>query len=528
VSSSDRPLEADPVLSEVEAELGRTLVDRRVLDGEELRRYVEDASRAGVPMTRALISSGRVGVDDVLDVVGELLGIPRFEPATTPDPAVVPLIDADTARRLQAIPYARDEQGRLLVAVADPLNEAKRAELSSLAGSEVRLALAEATALRAAIGRVYPPAGPRHARREGDGDDGGLDIDRLLDELVTRRGSDLHLTAGTPPQVRVDGVLVPLEHLGMLTPPVLRRLIFAILTDRQRDELETRRELDCSHPVAGKGRFRVNVFFQRDSVGAVLRAIPDEIVGLDELGMPPVVADFARLARGLVLVTGPTGSGKSTTLAALIDLVNTSRAGHIITVEDPIEFVHRHKRSIVNQREVGTDTLSFAEALRHALRQDPDVILVGEMRDLETIGTAITAAETGHLVFATLHTQNAPQSVERIIDVFPAYQQQQIRVQLASSLQAIVAQQLLPRRSGPGRVAAVEVMVATPAIRNLIREGKIHQIVTAMQAGGRHGMQTMDQALASLVTSGAVDHGVAMERAHDPGALRTLLEGYRS
>jgi twitching motility protein PilT len=269
----------------------------------------------------------------------------------------------------------------------------------------------------------------------------------------------------------------------------------------------------------------VNVFFQRGSVGAVMRAIPNDVVTLEALGMPPVVKEFAYLPRGLVLVTGATGSGKSTTLASIVDEINTHRGVHVMTVEDPIEFMHRHKRSIVNQREVGADTESFATALRHALRQDPDVILVGEMRDLETMSTTLTAAETGHLVFATLHTQDAPGSIERIIDVFPPHQQQQVRVQLAESLQGIVTQQLLPTLDGQGRVAAVEVMVAIPAIRNLIREGKVHQIRSTMQAGGRHGMQTMDKALAALVHAGKVDVRLATERAQNVEELTKLLGG---
>src|SRR5262249_18032526 len=256
------------------------------------------------------------------------------------------------------------------------------------------------------------------------------------------------------------------------------------------------------HSVPGVGRFRVNIFLQRDSMGAVLRTIPFEVVPLDKLGLPASVSDFAKLPRGLVLVTGPTGSGKSTTLASLVDIINSTKPCHIMTVEDPIEFLHQHKRAVVNQREVGEDTHSFAEALRHVLRQDPDVILVGEMRDLETIQTALTAAETGHLVFATLHTQDAPQSIDRLIDVFPSHQQQQIRVQLAASLQGICTQQLLRTADGNSRAVAAEVLVATPAVRNLIREGKIYQIYSMMQAGGKFGMVTMDQNLAALVRAG--------------------------
>ena len=278
-----------------------------------------------------------------------------------------------------------------------------------------------------------------------------------------------------------------------------------------------------SYSLPGKARFRVNVYFQRDSIGGAFRLIPFEIRTADQLGLPPVVAEFARFPRGLVVVTGPTGSGKSTSLASLLDIVNTERRCHIMTVEDPIEYLHKHKSSIVNQREVGADTHGFAQALKHVLRQDPDVILVGEMRDLETMSTAITAAETGHLVFATLHTQDAPQTIDRMIDAFPPHQQQQIRVQLSTTLQGVVTQQLLQTADGQGRVVAAEVLVATPAVRNLVREAKVHQIYSVMQAGGRFGMQTMDSSLAELVRAGKLTHEMAMDRSHDPDELTRLL-----
>jgi twitching motility protein PilT len=312
-----------------------------------------------------------------------------------------------------------------------------------------------------------------------------------------------------------------------LTPSETRRLVYGILTQRQRERFEADLELDTSHSVPNVGRFRLNVFVQRDSVGAVLRAIPFRIVPLEKLGIPATVGDLAHLPRGLVLVCGPTGSGKSTTLASIVDIVNSTHASHIMTIEDPIEFVHTHKRAIVNQREVGEDTKSFADALKHVLRQDPDVILVGEMRDLETISTALTAAETGHLVFGTLHTQDAPQSIDRVIDVFPAHQQQQIRVQLAAALQAVVCQQLLPRMRNRGRAVACEVLIATPAVRNMIREGKVHQIYSSMQGGGKYGMQTMDQSLAELVRNSTIALDVALERCHHEDELRRLVGGAR-
>ena len=354
-------------------------------------------------------------------------------------------------------------------------------------------------------------------------DDLQVPIPELLGKLLEMNGSDLHLTAGTPPTVRVHGELERLQDYPNLTPRALQGMIYAILPQKMRERFEQELELDMSYSLPGRARFRVNVYMQRDAVGAVFRVIPFEIKNLDELGLPPVCADLARFPRGFVVVTGPTGSGKSTTLAGMVDVVNTERAGHIMTVEDPNEFLHKHKTCVVNQREIGADTHSFASALKHVLRQDPDVILVGEMRDLETISTAITAAETGHLVFATLHTQDAPQTIDRIIDVFPPHQQQQTRVQLSTTLQGVITQQLVPTVDGGGRVVAAEVMVATPGIRNLIREGKVHQIYSAMQAGGRYGMQTMDMSLASHVKAGRINQQMAFERCHDPEELQRLI-----
>ncbi len=340
-------------------------------------------------------------------------------------------------------------------------------------------------------------------------------LDQILVAMVEAGASDLHLTVGAPPTVRLSGELRPLP--GFDTPldgESLRRSLFSVLTQRHREKFEQDLELDLSYSVPGHARFRVNLYQQRESIGAAFRVIPYEIKPLEQLGMPPVVSNFAGLPRGMVLVTGPTGSGKSTTLASIIDLANRTRAEHIMTVEDPIEFLHRHKKALINQREVGEDTHSFAAALKHVLRQDPDIILVGEMRDLETIQVALTAAETGHLVFATLHTQDAAQTIDRIIDVFPSHQQAQVRTQLAGALQAVVSQSLCKRADAPGRVVATEVMVATPAIRNLIREGKTHQVYSAMQAGAQQGMHTMDQHLAELVKIGKITYEVGLEKAH--------------
>jgi twitching motility protein PilT len=356
-----------------------------------------------------------------------------------------------------------------------------------------------------------------------ENDDVQIPVPELLSALLEVGGSDLHITAGAPPTVRVHGELEALPNYPKLSPRSLQGMIYAILPQKLRERFEQELELDMSYSLPGKARFRVNVYQQRDAIGAAFRLIPFEIKSLEQLGLPAVVADLARFPRGFVVVTGPTGSGKSTTLAGMVDVVNTERAGHIMTVEDPIEFLHKHKKCIVNQREVGADTQGFGQALKHVLRQDPDVILVGEMRDLETISTAITAAETGHLVFATLHTQDAPQTIDRIIDVFPPHQQQQVRVQLATTLQGVVTQQLIQTADGQGRVVSSEVLVATPGIRNLIREGKVHQIYSAMQAGGRYGMQTMDMSLAAHVKAGRVSQQMAFERCHDPEELQRLV-----
>ncbi|WP_305764241.1 type IV pilus twitching motility protein PilT [Cellulomonas sp. Y8] len=346
-------------------------------------------------------------------------------------------------------------------------------------------------------------------RQEGD-----LDLDEALAAMVQIGASDLHLTIGAPPTVRISGSLRPLEGFPALEGEGLRRALYAVLTQKQREKFEANLELDLSYSVRGLARFRLNLYQQRESIGAAFRVIPYEIKPLEQLGVPPVVANFAGLPRGLVLVTGPTGSGKSTTLASIIDLANRTRPDHIMTVEDPIEFLHRHKKALINQREVGEDTHSFANALKHVLRQDPDIILVGEMRDLETISVALTAAETGHLVFATLHTQDAAQTIDRIIDVFPSHQQAQVRTQLAGAIQGVVCQALCKRADGTGRTVATEVLVATPAVRNLIREGKTHQIYSAMQAGSQQGMHTMDQHLADLVKAGRISYETGLEKCH--------------
>ncbi|RMG25050.1 MAG: type IV pilus twitching motility protein PilT [Armatimonadetes bacterium] len=342
-------------------------------------------------------------------------------------------------------------------------------------------------------------------------------IDDILAEAVSRGASDLHLTVNLPPMARIDGELVPLNYQP-LDGQDTNRLVYEIMSDAQVTQFEQTHEADFSYGVKNVGRFRVNVYMQRDSVGAAFRAIPAKIPSFEELRLPPVLREVSKRTSGLILVTGPTGSGKSTTIACMIDDINEHRSCHIMTIEDPIEYLHQHKRAMVNQREVHHDTYSFQNALRAVLREDPDVILVGEMRDLETITAALTLAETGHLVFGTLHTRNAPQAVDRIIDVFPPDQQEQIRVLLGNTLECVVAQQLLPKLGG-GRIAAIEIMIATPAIRNLIREGKTHQMYSVIETGTQYGMQKMDRQLEELVKNGYVSYEEALMRAIDKEAF---------
>ena len=349
-------------------------------------------------------------------------------------------------------------------------------------------------------------------------------IDDLLERMVALNASDLHITVGAHPVVRLRGRLEPLQDIEPLTGEVTQQLLYRILSTEQQKHLEINRQIDFAHSMPGLARFRVNVYWQRGSLGGAFRLIPTEIKTLEELGIPSSLHVLTERPRGLVLVTGPTGSGKSTTLAALIDEINRKRAEHILTIEDPIEFVHRHKRCVVNQREIGVDATSFAEALRAALRQDPDVILLGEMRDLETISTALTAAETGHLVFATLHTRGAAATIDRIIDVFPGEQQAQIRAQLAAALEGVVTQTLLPTADGCGRVAAMEILLPDYAVRNLIRQRKLEQVYSVIQTGTARGMQTMEQSLAELVQRGTVSAEVAVDSSSYPDQLVGLLE----
>jgi twitching motility protein PilT len=347
-------------------------------------------------------------------------------------------------------------------------------------------------------------------------------LDTMLTELVRRGGSDLHLTVDAPPMVRVHGELRPLPDYPPMTARDTAELVRSLLSDAQWARFERDQEIDLAYDLTGVSRFRVNCFQQRNAYGSVMRAIPHSIKPLHELGIPAQIERFARLPRGLVLVTGPTGSGKTTTLASLLDMANSERRDHIMTIEDPIEFLHHHRRCVVNQREVGVDTSGFSEALKRVLRQDPDIILVGEMRDLETVSTALTAAETGHLVLATLHTQSAAQTIDRVIDIFPPHQQQEIRAQLSTALQGVVTQALVKRQDGSGRTVVCEVMFATAAIRNLIREGKNHQIPSFMQSSGQDGMLTFDQHLAQRVMEGAISYEQGLGLCHAPEEYKRL------
>lgn len=349
-----------------------------------------------------------------------------------------------------------------------------------------------------------------------------LHIDELLHIVVDKQCSDLHICQNSPPVIRQDGQMVRM-NFESFTPPILQRMMYEIISDENIQKFETTLELDFSYQLPGRARFRVNMYRDKGSVAAAFRLIPQKIPTIEQLSLPPVLKVLCEKPRGLILVTGPTGSGKSTSLAAMINHINTNHAHHIITIEDPIEYLHEHKKSLINQREVGSDTKSFLNALRGSLREDPDILLVGEMRDMETISLAITAAETGHLVFATLHTNNAAESVDRMIDVFPPGQQEQIRVQLSNNLVAIISQQLMRRANGDGRVPANEIMLASPAIRNLIREAKTHQITSMIQTSANMGMTTMDQCLRDLYFKGLISIDDAMAKCQNPEELRKMI-----
>ncbi|WP_083441673.1 PilT/PilU family type 4a pilus ATPase [Nitriliruptor alkaliphilus] len=558
------------------AGLGDILVGQGTLQPDQLQHAQQHAG--GGSLAKALIELGYATEPDLVRAFATSLNMPYTDvDAASVDQNAAALLPAADATALTALPVGFGSDNTLVVAVADPNDTTLGAKLTAAIGLPVTLALAPRRALVTAIEQhaanqvpaavgaapavsrapapaaaptngsaqlaaVPPPISEMQAQavvetpappaveallghnepRLRSEETTEIDLDDLLRILVERGGSDLHLTAGIPPMIRINGDLTPIEDQPVCKPDELQKLLYSIMTQKNREVFENELELDMSYAIPNVARFRVNVFQQRDAMASVMRVIPFEILPLEELGVPEQVANFAYLPRGFVLVTGPTGSGKSTTLASLIDLVNRNKPSHIMTVEDPIEFLHEHKRSVVNQREVGTDTHGFAAALKHVLRQDPDVILVGELRDLETIQIALTAAETGHLVFGTLHTQDAPQSIDRIIDVFPPHQQEQIRVMLAGALRGVVCQTLLKTSDGKGRTVACEVMVATSGVRNLIREGKTHQIYSAIQAGASHGMVAMDQSLATLVKQNKVTYDTALEKCNNVAEFNRL------
>lgn len=502
---------------------------------------------------------GQVAVDDGLLTFEELalaisrdMRIPMVNLLiVTPSPRVLGVIPETTCRDYVVFPV--NMQGNVLqLAMANPIDESALSMLRNLTKHEIEPQVAPLNDIDQALDQwathftasqtqgssaksdeqlvasifagLQKAAPQKSSTTSGSGevDPHDLTIDQLLLEMVQHRASDLHLAVGSPPMMRVDGELMPMSF-PMLTPSSVQTMLYAVLNDVQITTFERSWELDFAYSIPKVSRFRVNVHKQRGSMGAVLRTIPEEMPTLDALKMPPIVREMTERPRGLVLVTGPTGSGKSTTLAAMIDEINANRRSHIVTVEDPIEFLHKNKMSVVTQREVGSDTESFAIALRHVLRQDPDVILIGEMRDLETTAAAVTAAETGHLVFGTLHTTSAAQTIERVIDVFPPHQQEQIRSQLSNTLEAVITQTLLPNLDGKGRSCAQEILICTPAIRNLIREGKIHQMASVLQASAKYGMRTLDQSLKELVLAHRVSLEQAILKSSNPDDFKALV-----
>jgi twitching motility protein PilT len=510
---------------------GDALVDRHVITREVMEAALDEAAHSGVPFPEVIARHGELPAGDMAAAWAAALGATYVDFNTTVvEPEAVALLSEEIGLQHQAVPVSLHGSS-LLVAFPTPLDTAAVKAVTTHirgAGLEVELGISDPDSLGAALAEAYGAGAsvtggaPSSAASVGHAEP-SAELYRLFDRVLEMGASDLHLAANQPPFVRIVGELVRMPDEPVLSAAKVRELAFSILSVRQQQKFEEIRELDTSHAMGNKVRFRVNVFVQRNAVGVAFRVIPYEVVDFDLLGLPEIVKTFADYPRGLILVTGPTGSGKSTTLASLVDIVNRTRQCHIITIEDPIEFVHHSKVALVNQREVGTDTDGFGVALTSAMRQDPDVILVGEMRDLDTISTAITAAETGHLVYATLHTQDAAQTVDRIIDVFPGEQQAQVRIQLANSLVGVVTQQLVPTLDGRGRAVASEVMMANNAIRALIRDGKVHQIHNAMMSGRKAGMQSMDDSLADLVRRGVVSREQAARRAQNPDELLRLL-----
>jgi twitching motility protein PilT len=544
-------------------EWARRLAQSIVSDGyasdADVAPVLSEATDRGSSFPALLISRDVTSQEVVLGLLSQLTRLPVVDlDHDRPSDEALAAAPVTVAREYGAVGYRLDGD-QLTTAFGDPPDDDDVRALSVLVGHAVVPVLANPIAIERLLASIEPPptasadapaqgngSGSMPGNASGNGstqaaangaqsggrpaspnrDENGeaaLHLDDLLRYAVSVGASDLHVTAGLPACIRLNGAIRPIEGCPVLDNEMIRDMVFGILPQTLRERFEAEKELDTSHSIVDVGRFRLNVFQQRGTVAAAMRSIPHEIPPFEVLGIPESIRAFTELRHGLVLVTGPTGSGKSTTLASLVDIINRSKPLHIVTVEDPIEFLHTHKRAMVNQREVGQDTMSFSEALRRVLREDPDVILVGEMRDLETISMALTAAETGHLVFGTLHTQDAPQTIDRIIDVFPTSQQDQVRTMLAGSLEGVVTQQLLLDADGTGRLACCEVMMCTSAIRNLVRSAKTHQIYSLMQTGGQYGMQTMDQGLAKLVKAGRITEAVAFDRCHNEEDLRNHL-----
>ena len=547
-----------PVTTETRTEWSSRLAQALVQGGYDtesnLAPLVAEAKATGQSLATLLISRNLALPGVVVGALAHLANMPAIDlAAMAPSPEAIAAMPEDIAQEFGAVPLQFDGSV-LAVAFAEPPSSADVEALSARIGHRVNPVLADPVVISESLhpnGAVVPGPAPESplvdaSSPESDesemvvapsvekllevgipaaANDGSmpLHIDDLLRYAVAVGASDLHLTSQMAGCIRLHGAIRPIEGCPILDNESIRDMVFGILPASQRERFEAESELDTSHSIAGVGRFRVNVSLQRGTIAAALRPIPHEMPEFSTLGLPDAIQAFTDLRRGLVLVTGPTGSGKSTTLASLVDIINRTKPLHIVTVEDPIEFLHDHKRSIITQREVGEDTKSFSEALRRVLRQDPDVILVGELRDLETISMALTAAETGHLVFGTLHTQDCPQTIDRMIDVFPTNQQEQIRVMLAATLEGVVTQQLVVNSDGTGRIPCSEVLVCTSAIRNLIRQSKTHQIYSLMQVGSSFGMQTMDQGLAKLVKEGLISESLAYDRSSNEEDLRNHL-----
>ncbi len=535
--------------SEWTTRLAKALVESGYETDAQIKPLLNEALATNQTLAFLLISRNLALPSVVVGTLSQLSEVPAVDLAAfTPQPEATAALPGALAREFLAMGLQFDGNV-LVVAFGEPPTPEEVEELAGRVGHRVHAVLADPVLIAQHLGSmnasdatapadlaegasVQMQKGTKATVDElltnglaagGQDDTVPLHIDDMLRYAVSVGASDLHLTVAMPGTIRLHGAMRPIEGCPPLSNDTIRDMIFGILPASQRERFEAEHELDTSHTIPGVGRFRVNVALQRGTVTAALRPIPHEMPVFSSLGLPDTIRSFTDLRRGLVLVTGPTGSGKSTTLASLIDIINRTKPMHIVTVEDPIEFLHDHKRSIITQREIGEDTNSFSEALRRVLRQDPDVILVGELRDLETISMALTAAETGHLVFGTLHTQDAPQTIDRIIDVFPTQQQEQIRVMLASTLEGVVTQQLVPTADGDGRAPCAEVLVCTSAIRNLIRMAKTHQIYSLMQVGASFGMQTMDQGLANMVKQGIISESSAYDRSSNEEDLRNHL-----